>query len=49
MSAENRMRLKQGTNSGPPVTDASLAQVLLDVVQQVVRKDRDEEMSLYTI
>jgi len=42
------MRLKQGTNSGTPMIATGLAQVLLDIVQQVVRKDRDKEMSLYT-
>ena len=49
MSAEGYMRLKQRTNSVLPMIDTSLAQVLLDIVQQVTRRDRDKKMFLYTV
>jgi hypothetical protein len=49
MSAESHVRLKQATNRGPPVVNPGLAQVLLDIVQQVIGKDRDKQMPLYTI
>jgi len=31
------------------VVNTGLAQVLLDIVQQVIRKDGDKQMTLYTI
>jgi hypothetical protein len=49
MRAERYVCLKQRANGAPPMVDVGLAQAPLDVIYQMIRKNRDKKMALYAV